>query len=79
MGHNFLDQLPARRIGDRTEDRNPWDRDLEEEYGIERIAPHGRNRKHPTQDGRALRRYRRRWKVERLFAWRQWFRRPVTG
>ena len=38
--------------------------------GIERIAPHRSNRKQPkTQDGRPLRRYTRRWNVERLFAW----------
>ena len=37
---------------------------------IELIAPHRKNRVRPaTQDGRALRRYRRRWKIERLFAW----------
>jgi hypothetical protein len=30
------------------------------------------------QDGRVLRRYRRRWKVERTFAWLQNFRRLVT-
>jgi transposase len=28
-----------------------------------------------TQDGRPLRRYRRRWKIERLFSWFQNFRR----
>lgn len=40
------------------------------------IAPHRRNRKKPkTQDGRKLRRYKRRWKIERLFAWLQNFRR----
>jgi hypothetical protein len=31
----------------------------------------------PTQDGRALRRYRRRWRAERLFAWLHHFRRLV--
>jgi transposase len=30
-----------------------------------------------TQDGRRLRRYRRRWKIERLFAWLHNFRRIV--
>jgi len=35
-------------------------------------------RKQRTQDGRPLRRYRRRWKVERLFAWLQNFRRIVV-
>ena len=34
--------------------------------------------KAPTQDGRPRRRYRRRWKVERLFAWLQNFRRVAT-
>ena len=39
------------------------------------IAPHRSNRKKAaTQDGRKLRRYRRRWKVERLFDWLQNFR-----
>jgi len=37
--------------------------------GIELIAPHRRNRRRArTQDGRPLRRYHRRWKVERTFA-----------
>ncbi len=40
------------------------------------IAPHrGKRRKPKTQDGRKLRRYKRRWKVERLFAWLGSFRR----
>jgi IS4 transposase len=30
------------------------------------------------QDGHPLRRYRHRWKIERLFAWLQSFRRLVT-
>ena len=42
------------------------------------IAPHRRSRKKAkTQDGRPLRRYKRRWKVERLFAWLNNFRRLV--
>src|SRR5262249_15400150 len=47
-------------------------------YGIEVIAPHRRNRRDSTQDGRRLKRYRRRWKIERLFAWLQNFRRLVV-
>ena len=46
--------------------------------GVELIAPHRRTRTHRTQDGRPLRRYRRRWKIERLFAWFQNFRRIVV-
>ncbi len=43
------------------------------------IAPHRRNRKKKTtQDGRKLRRYKRRWKIERLFAWLSNFRRQVV-
>jgi transposase len=41
---------------------------------VEMIAPNRRKRK-KTQDGRPLRRYRRRWKIERLFAWLKNFRR----
>src|SRR5580700_11172995 len=47
-------------------------------YGIEVIAPHRRNRKNSTPDGRRLKRYRRRWKIERLFAWLQNLRRLVV-
>jgi transposase len=36
--------------------------------GIEMIAPN-RQKRRKTQDGRLLRRYRHRWKIERLFAW----------
>jgi transposase len=42
------------------------------------IARHQPNRKTRTQDGRALRRTRRRWKIERLFAWFHNSRRIVT-
>jgi transposase len=43
------------------------------------IAPHRGNRtREATQDGRALRRYRRRWKIERLFAWLNKFKRVIT-
>ena len=71
----FTNEPPERLIGDRAYDSDPLDKELQEQ-GIEMIAPHKSNRvKAPTQDGRALRRYRRRWKVERLFAWLQNFRR----
>ena len=47
--------------------------------GIEMICPHRRDRKRPkTPDGRPLRRYKRRWKVERTFAWLGDFRRLVV-
>jgi hypothetical protein len=47
--------------------------------GIELIAPHRWNRRKPrTQDSRALRRYRRRWKIERTVAWLGNYRRLVV-
>ena len=71
-------ELPARLIGDRAYDSDPLDAFLRE-LGIDMIAPHRHNRtKPPTQDGRSLRRYKRRWKVERLFAWLGNFRRLVV-
>jgi transposase len=77
LGQSFLDTLPARLIGDKAYDSDRLDRDLAERYGIEMIAPHRGQRRQPTQDGRPLRRYRRRWRVERLFAWLHHFRRLV--
>ena len=68
LGNSFLDQLPARLIGDKAYDNDPLDHHLRTQYEIEMIAPHRGERKCPTQDGRALRRYRRRWTVKRLFA-----------
>jgi hypothetical protein len=58
-------------IGDRADDSDPLDEELHQD-GIEMIAPHRSNRsKPPTQDGRRLSRYARRWLVERFFAWIQ--------
>jgi transposase len=48
---------------------------MQKPYGIEVIAPHRNDRKGPTPDGRPLRRYRRRWTIDRLFAWLQIYRR----
>jgi transposase len=74
----FVFEKPERLIGDRAYDSDPLDAQLAEE-GIEMIAPHRRNRKkRKTQDGRKLRRYKRRWKVERMFAWLGNFRRLVV-
>ena len=75
----FAPDLPERLIGDKAFDSDPLDGRLLAERGIRLIAPHRKNRRRPpTQDGRPLRRYRRRWRVERLHAWLQNFRRLVT-
>lgn len=74
----FTDALPERLIGDRASDSDPLDQRLWCDWGMALIAPHRRGRKRAkTQDGRCLRRFRRRWKVERLFAWLYNYRRLV--
>jgi len=71
-------QKPERVIADKAYDSDPLRARLKRR-GIELIAPHRRNRKKPkTQDGRKLRRYRKRWKVERTFAWFGNFRRLLV-
>jgi transposase len=74
----FIADTPERLIGDKAYDSDKLDTTLQQQ-GIELIAPHKANRTRPiTQDGRVLRRYVRRWKVERLFAWLQHFRRILS-
>ena len=73
----FVPELPERLIGDKAYDSDPLAAQLAE-GGVELIAPNRENRTVKTQDGRPLRRYKRRWKIERLFAWLQNFRRLVT-
>ena len=77
LSRSFLDDLCEKLTSDKAYDSDPLDRHLDEEYGIEMIAPNRQNRS-KTQDGRALRLYLRRWVVERLFAWLHWFRRLVV-
>jgi len=77
LAARFVKQLPVRLIGDNAYESDRLDADLARR-GVELIAPHRRTRTHRTQDGRPLRRYRRRWKIERLFAWFQNFRRIVV-
>lgn len=75
----FLADYPLRLIGDKAYDSDSLDERLMKRWAIEVIAPHrGNRRRPPTQDGRPLRRRRRRWQVERLFAWLHNFRRVVV-
>jgi len=72
------DVVPPRLIYDRAADSDPL-RERLAERDIELICPHRRGRVRPaTQDGRPLRRYRRRWIIERTISWLQTFRRLVT-
>jgi IS5 family transposase len=72
-----IPDAPQNLVGDNANDSDKLDSELRQ-YGIALIAPHRMNRKNTTQDLRRLRRYRRRWKIERLFAWLQNFRRLVV-
>lgn len=73
-----VNRLPNRLIYDRAADSDPL-RERLAERGVELVCPHRRGRKRPaTQDGRPLRRYRKRWIVERTIGWLKAFRRLVT-
>ena len=73
----FIREKPKLIIGDMAYDSDPLDKILRKKK-IVLVAPHKRNRrKIKTQDSRTLRRYCRRWKVERFFAWLQNYRRCV--
>ena len=75
----WSESLPARLVADKGYDSDPVDKRLLAQRGVELIAPHRSNRSRTkTQDGRPLRRYKRRWKIERLFAPLQNFRRLVV-
>jgi len=73
----MIEAKPENLIGDKAYDSDPLDQELKKD-GVELIAPHRSNRKLKTQDGRRLRRYTRRWIVERFFAWLQWKRRLLV-
>ena len=73
----MLEAKPEHLIGDRAYDSDGLDDDLKQD-GVNMIAPHRSTRKLKTQDGRHLRRYQRRWLVERFFAWLQWKRRLLV-
>ena len=75
----FTRDAPDKLVGDKAYDSDKLDIQLLDERGVEMVAPHRKGRKKPkTQDGRKLRCYRRRWKVERLFAWLYNYRRLVV-
>ena len=69
---------PLRLIADKAYDSDPLRKRLKK-LKIDLIVPHRSNRKKPkTQDGRKLKRYRKRWKIERTFSWLSNFRRLVV-
>jgi transposase len=76
----FVAKLPPRLIGDKAWDAAALQERLRTERGIDLIAPKRGGRRPSTrrQDGRKLRRYKRRWRVESLFAQLKRFRRIAT-
>jgi transposase len=65
----FAHKQPLRLVGDRAYDNDPLDRRLKTK-SIELIAPHRYNRLIPkTPNGRKLRLYKQRWRIERFFSW----------
>ena len=73
FGFMIAQGAPARIIGDKAYDSDRLE-ELLAAQGVEMIAPNRLNRS-PTQDRRALRRCKRRWRVERTIAWLQNYRR----
>ena len=69
---------PTRLVYDKAADSDRL-RERLRRRGVDLICPHRSNRKRPkTQDGRKLRRYRHRWKIERSISWLHNYRRLVT-
>ena len=78
IARRFVRTYPNCLIADKAYDSDPLDQKLRQ-LGIDLIAPHKTNRKKmKTQDGRSLRKYKKRWRIERLFAWLQNYRKLVT-
>ena len=73
-----LSDFPKVLVGDKAYDSDKLDKHLHDKYGIRLIAPNKHNRIQDHEDGRRLRRYRRRWLIERCFAWLQNYRRIVV-
>lgn len=71
-------QWPKRLLYDKAADAD-WLRENLADRNIELICPHRQSRVKPaTQDGRSLRRYKRRYKIERSISWLQNCRRLIT-
>jgi len=72
------DTLPHKLIGDKAFDSADLAQRLGTERNVELIAPKRKGSNRRVQDGRSMRRYKRRWKVERLFGWLKRFRRVAV-
>lgn len=86
LGGRVLDRIPPEIdlpagvpvVADRGFDSDGL-RDELAEAGFRLLAPHRKNRKRPSRnDGRRMRRYRRRYVVERTFGWLHSYRRLLV-
>lgn len=75
LDETVTEHLPHQLIGDKAFDSYELAERLREQRYVELIAPNNPRHRRRKQDHRALRRYKRRWHVERLFAWLKRFRR----
>ena len=75
---SFTRYASNKLVSDKAYDSDSLDQQFFQERGVENCATSPRRKKSSTQDGRKLKRYRRRWKIERLFARLQNFRRLVV-
>jgi transposase len=72
------DCTPEHLLYDKAADSDPLRARLMQERGIELVCPHRKGRKKKSQqDGRALRRFKKRFKVERTHSWFHNYRRVV--
>ncbi len=73
-----VDEKPFYVVADKAYDSDSLRRSMAEEDMI-LLAPHRSGRARPaSHDGRSMRRYKKRWRIERMFAWLQNFRRLVV-
>jgi transposase len=77
---SFTEEVTPLLIGDKAFDSRPLAESLDEDRNVELLAPRRGGTRASTrkQDGRKFRRYKKRWKVERLFAWLKRYRRICT-
>jgi hypothetical protein len=66
----MLEAKPAHHMGNCAYDNDGFDDDLKQD-GVNLTAPRRTTRTLKTQDGRHLRRYERRWLLERFVVWLQ--------
>jgi transposase len=72
-----ISRNPKRLIADKAYDSKKLRRAFSKKR-VDFIVPQKSNAKEKIQDGRKLRRYKKRWKVERFFSWLHSFKRTWT-